>query len=82
MERLRIGFRYRRGEVVGYGRTRSPCTVVWQRYQTRTEGSASPPLVSYHVEDAQGHTCWVSEADLWPAPGIALGTDETSGDDA
>lgn len=57
----RLLFRYRRGAVVGYGPTKTRCVVVWQRYQTR---EVLEPLVTYHVEFADGHSCWVSETDL------------------
>jgi hypothetical protein len=54
-------FRYRRGAIVGYGPTRTRCTILWQRYQTR---EVLGPLVSYYVETAEGRTFWASEVDL------------------
>jgi len=54
-------FYFRRGAIVEYGPTRTRCTILWQRYQTR---EVLGPLVTYHVEFADGRTGWVSEADL------------------
>jgi hypothetical protein len=42
-------FRFRRGATVGVGATRTRCTVVWQRYQTR---DVLGPLV--RVKDKDG----------------------------
>ena len=83
-ERIRITYRYRRGEQVGLPWVAGPCTVLRRRYVERGQHTALPmaPLHEYELADSHGHLVrdnrgecrsleersWINEADLLPAP--------------